>query len=351
MEPAIATEHLSRHFTIGRGRNRRRIEAVAGLDLTVAPGERLAFIGPNGAGKSTSIKMLTGILRPTAGRARVLGLEPWSQRRDLARRIGTLFGQRSQLWAELPPTASFALLGALFGVDGAECRRRQGELGELLEATELFQQPVRTMSLGQRMRCELAASMLHQPELLFLDEPTIGLDLLGKRLFRHLLVRLNTQLGTTVFLTSHDVSDIEHVAERAVVVNQGGVIYDAPVDRMRRRFLSTKRIELRLHGPGDPDAVEVPTTTGAMGDEVGSASSGADAHRDPLGGLSLGPGATVVTDDAETDVLRIDVDTRQQAIDDVLGALLAARLPVVDLSVLDPPLEQIIGDIYAGETS
>ncbi|MEL7159067.1 MAG: ATP-binding cassette domain-containing protein, partial [Actinomycetota bacterium] len=168
METAITCRGLGRRFVTGPRRRRQIIEAIADLHLEVARGERLAFIGPNGAGKSTSIKMLTGILHPTSGTAEVLGLVPWRDRVELTRRIGALFGQRAQLWSELPPRRSFELLGTVFGLTDAQCARRQAELGELLEATELFNQPVRTLSLGQRMRCELAACMLHQPELLFL---------------------------------------------------------------------------------------------------------------------------------------------------------------------------------------
>ena len=228
----IDVRDLRRTFVTGRRRDRRTTEAVSGITFSVERGERLAFIGPNGAGKSTSIKMLTGILHPTDGTATVLGLVPWTQRKALTRRIGTLFGQRSHLWQELPPRTSYRMLGAIFGMADPVIDRRVGELGEMLDATELFGQPVRTLSLGQRMRCELAACMLHEPELLFLDEPTIGLDLLGKQLFRNLLVRLNDELRTTVFLTSHDVADIEFVAERAVIVNHGAIIYDAPVAAM-----------------------------------------------------------------------------------------------------------------------
>src|SRR5687768_16199109 len=218
---AIEVRGLTKVFRTGRRSRQRAVEAVAALDLDVAAGERLAYIGPNGAGKSTSIKILTGILHPTRGEARVLGLVPWDDRKRLAQRIGTLFGQRSLLWLELSPRQSYRMLAAIYGLSRAEERERIGELGELLGATDLIDQPVRSLSLGQRMRCELAACLLHRPEILFLDEPTIGLDLIAKQRFRELLVRLNEQHGTTIFLTSHDVADIEHVAQRAVVINHG----------------------------------------------------------------------------------------------------------------------------------
>ncbi|MEM9611199.1 MAG: ATP-binding cassette domain-containing protein [Actinomycetota bacterium] len=312
---ALDVAGLERRFTTGRRRDRRTIDAVRGITFDVHAGERLAFIGPNGAGKSTSIKMLTGILQPSAGSATVLGLVPWEQRRALSRRIGTLFGQRSQLWTELTPRASYRMLGAVFGLDDALLDRRIGELGELFDAVELFEQPVRTQSLGQRMRCELAACMLHEPELLFLDEPTIGLDLLGKQRFRDLLVRLNTELGTTVFLTSHDVADIEQVAHRAIVVNHGAIISDASVASMRQTLFATKRVDVGLERAADPIAISA----------------------------VLGDGVQVTA--PSDSLLRLDVDTNVRPIREVLDLVLET-LPVADLTVLDPPLEQVIGEIY-----
>src|SRR5829696_7988827 len=290
--PAIDVQGLTKTFTAGRGRRRRTVEAVGGIDLAVEHGERVAYIGPNGAGKSTSIKVLTGILHATAGEVRVLGLVPWRERRALTRRIGTLFGQRSQLWFELTPRQSFHMLAALH------------------EAGDVFDSPVRTLSLGQRMRGELAACLLHEPDILFLDEPTIGLDLLAKQRFRQLLVRLNEERGTTIFLTSHDVADVEHVAERAVVINHGAVIHDATVAAMRRSLLATKLIEVGLSGP---------------------------APALPLDGV------TVVEHGEAT--ARLVVDTTRRPVREVLDALLEAW-PVADISVVDPPLEQVIAEIY-----
>jgi len=299
---------LTKVFPAGR-RGRAGVEAVRGITFAVEPGERLAYIGPNGAGKSTSIKILTGILHPTSGRASVLGLVPWEERKRLAGRIGTLFGQRSQLWFELTPRQSFRMLGAIHGMPGERLAARVGELAELLEAGDLFDAPVRTLSLGQRMRCELAACMLHEPEVLFLDEPTIGLDLLAKQRFRELLVRLNEERGTTIFLTSHDVADIEHVARRAIVINHGEVIYDAEVAAMRRALLASKLVEVGLSEPLPP--------------------------------LDL-PGVTVL-EHTET-AMRLSVDTTATSVRQVLDALL--RPTVVDISVVDPPLEQVIAEIY-----
>ena len=221
----IRVDHLGKVFETGRGANRRTVEAVAGLSFDIEPGERVAYIGPNGAGKSTSIKILTGILHPTSGRATVLGIVPWQDRRRLAGRIGTLFGQRSLLWPELTARQSYRMLAAIYGLDSVRERRRVGELADLLAAGDLFDQPVRGLSLGQRMRCELAACMLHEPEILFLDEPTIGLDLVAKQRFRELLVRLNAERGTTIFLTSHDVAATNLISFSFTIANTSATVF------------------------------------------------------------------------------------------------------------------------------
>jgi len=309
-DPAIEAAGITKRFG-GSGASAGAVDAVHDLTLSVLRGERLAFIGPNGAGKSTSIKILTGILHPTSGTARVLGLVPWQQRRALAARTGTLFGQRSQLWFELSPRQSLRMLGAIYGMDRDRELRRVAELGDLLDAGDLFDQPVRDLSLGQRMRCELAACLLHDPEILFLDEPTIGLDLLAKRRFRELLVTLNEASGTTVFLTSHDVADIEHVAQRVVVISAGRLIYDDSVPAMRRTMLSTKLVDVGLERAGAP--------------------------------LDL-DGVTVLASDQTS--AQLSVDTSRTSIREVLGRVLDTW-SVSDISVVDPPLEQVIAEIYA----
>jgi ABC-2 type transport system ATP-binding protein len=305
-ETVIATRSLSKTFRT-RGRT---VEAVRDISFEVARGERLAYIGPNGAGKSTSIKILTGILHPTDGEALVLGHVPWRERKQLTMRIGTLFGQRSQLWFELTPRQSFRMLAAIYKMEPAHAARRVAELGELLDAEDLFDAPSRTHSLGQRMRCELAACLLHEPEIVFLDEPTIGLDLLAKQRFRELLVRLNETAGVTIFLTSHDIADIEHVARRAIVVNHGSVIHDADVAAMRHTLLSRKLIEVTF-----AEEVPAPDLEGVH----------VLAHR----------GAT----------LELAVDTDVRSVRDVLDDVLGDRR-VVDITVLDPPLEDVIAEIY-----
>ena len=297
--------------TFGGGRKREPVAAVAGISFAIEPGERLAYIGPNGAGKSTSIKMLTGILHPTSGTATVLGLVPWQERRRLALRIGTLFGQRSQLWSELTARQTYALLGRIYRISRADTDHRIDELADLLESAALLDQPVRSLSLGQRMRCELAASVLHSPEVLFLDEPTIGLDLIAKGRFRELVIRLNEERGTTIFLTSHDVSDIEQVARRVIVINHGALIYDDRVSRMKRELIRTRLIDVRFEQPLESLEIE-----GAR-----------------LLKLS-GTGA------------KLEVDTDVRSIRSVLDDLLD-RFEVADVNVTEPPLEDVIEHIYS----
>ncbi|HMF96594.1 MAG TPA: ATP-binding cassette domain-containing protein, partial [Vicinamibacterales bacterium] len=223
----------------------------------IAPGERVAFVGPNGAGKSTTLKMLAGILQPDAGHVRVLGLEPSRQRRELAFRVGTVFGQRSQLWYQLPPRDTFELLGRVYEVARAEHRRRVDALTSTFGLGPLLDTPVRQLSLGERMRCEIAASLLHAPRMLFLDEPTIGLDVSAKAIIRELLRDESASHGVTLLLTSHDTGDIERVCERVIVIHRGRLLWDGPIADLRRRYLTTKRVtvwseaehlELRLPG-------------------------------------------------------------------------------------------------------
>jgi ABC-2 type transport system ATP-binding protein len=200
---------------------RRETHAVKGTTFAVDEGERVAFIGPNGAGKSTTIKMLVGILYPTSGAARVLGRVPWKERQRLAYQIGAVFGQKSQLWYHLPPADSFDLLAHIYELDSTDYRQRLDFLVELFEIEGHLQTPVRKLSLGERMRCEIAASLLHRPRILFLDEPTIGLDVVVKQRIRDLILALNQEEGVTIFLTSHDAGDVEVLCKRAMVFRLG----------------------------------------------------------------------------------------------------------------------------------
>src|SRR5262249_31130071 len=200
------------------------IPAVQGVSFAVGRGERVAFIGPNGAGKSTTLKMLTGILRPTAGHAEVAGLVPWQQRRRLARHIGILFGQRSQLWYHLPVRTSFDLLGRIYGLTRARQAERQERLAHAFAIRDLLDRPVSQLSLGQRLRCEVAASLLHAPAILLLDEPTIGLDVTAKAALRDHLNALSREENTTILLTSHDTGDIERICERVILIDHGRLL-------------------------------------------------------------------------------------------------------------------------------
>jgi ABC-2 type transport system ATP-binding protein len=255
-EPAVELQRLCKSFRVRRPRiggitarlhdflapQTYAVPAVDCLTFAIAPGERVAFIGPNGAGKSTTLKILAGILHPDEGQALVLGLVPSRQRHALAFHIGTVFGQRSQLWYQLPPRDTFELLGRVYEMDRAEHRRRMAVLASMFELGAVVDTPVRQLSLGERMRCEIAASLLHSPRLLFLDEPTIGLDVSAKAAIRELLRTESEQRGVTLLLTSHDTGDMERVCERVIVIHRGRLLWDGAIAQLRRSYLKTKRV-------------------------------------------------------------------------------------------------------------
>lgn len=220
--------------------------AIKNLSLEISKGERIAFIGPNGAGKSTTIKMLTGILYPTSGNIEVLGLVPWKDRRALGYQIGTVFGQRTQLWYHLPPSDTFNLLSKIYEIPSKVYQDRLQELVSLFQINPFLHKPVRQLSLGERMRCEIVASLLHRPKILFLDEPTIGLDINAKLMIRGLLNRLSADLGTTLFLTSHDTADIEQVCDRVIVLDQGTIIADQPLKDLKKAYMKKKILTLTM---------------------------------------------------------------------------------------------------------
>lgn len=220
------------------------IPAIENLHFEIEAGQRVAFIGPNGAGKSTTIKMLTGILHPSSGVITVLGLVPSEQRQTLGFRIGTVFGQRTQLWYHLPPKDTFALLASIYELKPLDYQKRLDHLIELFDIGPLLHKPVRQLSLGERMRCEIVASLLHQPEILFLDEPTIGLDINAKLTIRTLLTKLCQDYGTTLFLTSHDTADIEQVCNRVLVLDKGHIVLDSSVKELKKTYIKKKIITL-----------------------------------------------------------------------------------------------------------
>lgn len=222
----------------------KEVVAVDNISFSIDSGERIAFIGPNGAGKSTTIKMLTGILFPTAGSVSVLGLDPAKKRKELAYQIGTVFGQRSQLLPNLPLTDSFELFGVMYDLTDTQIKKRTQELIELFDLDSIVTQPVRKLSLGQRMRAEVAASLIHKPRIILLDEPTIGLDVVAKKSLRDLLLRINTEEKTTIFLTSHDVGDIESLCERTIIINHGVIMRDMKTADIAKDFIFEKYIDL-----------------------------------------------------------------------------------------------------------
>jgi len=257
MNYVIQTEKLSKNFVIRQTfpgiwgaikglcfSKTEEIPAIQGISFSVKAGERVAFIGPNGAGKSTTIKMLTGILHPTSGWIEVLGFVPWKDRHALGYKIGTVFGQRTQLWHHLPPSDTFDLLAKIYEIERPVYDKRLKELLDVFEIGPFFHKPVRQLSLGERMRCELVASLLHKPEILFLDEPTIGLDINAKLKIRGLLNRLSKEYGTTLFLTSHDTADIEQVCERVIVLDQGSIILDSTLKELKKTYLKKKILTL-----------------------------------------------------------------------------------------------------------
>jgi ABC-2 type transport system ATP-binding protein len=277
-------------------RDIRTVEAVAGISFAIAEGERVAIIGPNGAGKSTTLKMLSGILEPAGGSAQVLGLVPWKQ--------------RSQLWAELPARDSFALLRRIYDVDRQTFDTRLSRLVERFGLGPILEQPVQRLSLGQRMRCEIVASLLHGPALLFLDEPTIGLDITAKAAIRDFIREQAGAEGQTVVLTSHDTRDIELVCDRVIVINEGRIVVDQPTDQLRRRFLGHRLVTLRSAAPRID--------------------------------LSL-PGVTRRTSEPHLSIF--EVDTRTTRVDAVVQAALALG-GIEDITIEDPPMEEVVRAIY-----
>jgi len=234
----------------------KEINAVDNISFSVEKGEILAFIGPNGAGKSTTIKMLTGILYPTSGNIEVMGLNPSKQRKQLAYKIGTVFGQKEQLWMHLTPYDNFKFFGAIYDIPDSFVEKRIEELKITFELETFINTPVKNLSLGQRIRCEIAAALIHKPEILFLDEPTIGLDPVVKETIRTLIKRMNKEYKTTIFLTSHDVGDIEKLCKRVIIINNGKIIMDDTMENFIRALESSDSLKgvgevLRSYNAGE----------------------------------------------------------------------------------------------------
>ena len=218
------------------------VDAVKNISFEIKKGEIVGYIGPNGAGKSTTIKMLSGILLPTAGNIEIMGLNPFKDRKKYVSKIGVVFGQRSQLTWDIPAEDTFDLLRDIYKLDNLEYQKTKKELVSLLDIEDIIKKPVRSLSLGQRMRCEIAASLLHKPEILFLDEPTIGLDTTSKRIVREFIKKINKQEKTTVILTTHDMYDIEALAKRIILIGRGEILYDGSLNNLKKKYGSYKSI-------------------------------------------------------------------------------------------------------------
>ncbi|MGI8867389.1 MAG: ABC transporter ATP-binding protein [Mycobacteriales bacterium] len=314
MSPIIETRGLTREFSVRSGLRRATVTAVNDMTFTVDAGESVGYIGANGAGKSTTIKMLTGILVPTRGEVSTCGLRPLRDRRQLARHVGVVFGQRSQLWWDLPVGESFRILAAIHRLGRTTERERTDELVERLEMAEFLGTRVRQLSLGQRMRAEVAAALLHSPELVILDEPTIGLDVLSKQRLREFLVAERRTHGTTLMLTTHDMGDIERLCDRVLLVDHGSLAYDGTLVGLSRTVGARRILVVDLTEP-TPDLLGVPDTQ----------------H---LGSEGEGLRQQLAFDSEHTTAAR------------VLAAVIE-RAEVRDLSVEEPDIEDVVRRVYA----
>ena len=318
--PAVELDGLRRDYTVraaapgSRRRRRQVVRAVDEITLRIERGEAVGFVGANGAGKSTTIKMLTGILQPSAGSVRVLGREPVPERRRLAREIGVVFGQRSQLWWDLPLRDSYRILGAMHRLTDRAVGERLDRLVEGLDLSGFLDRPVRQLSMGQRMRGEVAAALLHSPALVVLDEPTIGLDMVSKEGLRRFLREDRAERGTTLFLTTHDMGDVERLCERIVVVNTGTIAYDGPLASFRARLGAPRELVVDLAAPREH--LELPSAARTLAVEADGI-----RHRIAFSGQEL-----------------------------TVPALLTAigtQAEVSDLSLTEPAIEDLVRQIYA----
>jgi len=298
------------------------INAVEDVNLSILPGESVAYIGPNGAGKSTTVKLLTGILVPTSGTVTVSGLTPFENRIENARNIGVVFGQRSQMWWDIPVIESFRLLGDIYEITEDRFAASFGELNDVLELEPLLKVPARQLSLGQRMRCDLAASLLHRPPILYLDEPTIGLDVSVKARFRQFIRYMHRERGLTVMLTSHDLGDIEELCDRMVMIDKGKIVYDGALNEVTARFGWERALHLTLTEP-DPSAVETASRALAM----------------RTGAVVTQPEPTLVT---------VTFDSREDTSGELIRDL-APLLAVTDIRIEEPSAESIIRRLYEGD--
>ncbi len=291
-------------------REHTEVHALTDISFNIQPGEIVGYIGPNGAGKSTTIKIMSGILVPDSGTCNIMGYTPWKERVPYVKNIGVVFGQRTQLWWDVPVMDSFELLRDIYKVPQAEYKANLDLIVETLDLQNLIHTPVRQLSLGQRMRCEIAASLLHSPQILFLDEPTIGLDAISKIAVRQFIKTINKEKGVTIILTTHDMNDIEALASRILLIGNGTLLYDGSLNALRSRFHTSKSI-----------TIDYRETT------------------DPL----LLPGTRILSWSPERAVL--SVDTEQVMISDIISQL-SSRVELLDVAVEAQPIEEIIVQLY-----
>lgn len=287
-------------------------KAVNNISFSVEKGEVVAFIGPNGAGKSTTTKMLTGILYPSSGDVSVMGINPVKERKRLSYEIGTVFGQKEQLWVHLTPYDNFKFFGAIYDIPAKVVEKKIEEFNEIFELQDFINIPVRNLSLGQRIRCEIVASLIHEPKILFLDEPTIGLDPVVKENIRVLIKRLNKEKKTTIFLTSHDVGDIEKLCKRVIIVNDGKIVLDDTMENLKYHYLNKKIVEVKMKEQVNLDDED---------------------------------GIVILKDKGYN--LKIEVDTTKRDISDVINLLDTDK--IIDINISNIPLENIISSIYKGD--
>ncbi len=322
----IQVEALSKYYSVHRRppglgaafrslfhREYETVRAVDGIDFSVNEGERIGFLGPNGAGKTTTLKMLSGLLHPTSGSVRVDGHVPQRREPEFLRKITLVMGQKQQLLWDLPPSETFAVNGALYGIPRPQLERTVRELSDLLELGNLVNKPTRQLSLGERMKCELAAALLHQPKVLFLDEPTIGLDVSMQATVRGFVKAYNERFGATVLLTSHYMEDVLQLCPRVVVIDRGRLVYDGDLRALATRIRPDKRIVVRLaaSAAGTPFAAE------------------------------LARFGKVVSHGADQATLQVPAEEISGAVARVLAAL-----PIADLTVEDPPLEEVFAELF-----
>lgn len=288
----------------------QQVQAVKDVSFAIKKGEIAAFIGPNGAGKSTTIKVLCGILHATSGDIKVLGRNPALERQKLAFKFGTVFGQKPQLWFHLPPIDSFNLVGKIYELTTSEYQSRLKYLVDAFAIQHLMNVPVRKMSLGERMRCEITASLLHRPEIVFLDEPTIGLDVIAKQKIREIILELNRQEGVTFLLTSHDAGDVETLSSRTLVINHGEIIFDHSTEKLRQVFLQKKHVEL--------------------------------IFETAVSNFNF-PSAKIVS--AESSCLKFEIEQGTAKLDQLLHYAVT-NFKIKDINIYNPPLEDIIAEIY-----